>query len=46
MKASQTILNVIYTFNGITYNNYFILFANDKIENLLPPNAQIISINI
>jgi hypothetical protein len=46
MKAIQTILNVIYTFNNITYNNYFILFEGDNLKNLLPPNAKIISINL
>ena len=40
----QTILNVVYQFQEKVYENYFILFDGDSIENLLPTNAKIISV--
>jgi hypothetical protein len=42
----QTILNVIYKFNEQVFENYFILFNSDRIENFLPINAEIISIQV
>tara|TARA_R110000868_G_C10794069_1_gene756560 strand:- start:70 stop:219 length:150 start_codon:yes stop_codon:yes gene_type:complete len=40
----QTILKVSYQFMGRTYSNEFILFENDLLENLLPIDATIISV--
>jgi hypothetical protein len=42
----QTLLNVVYKIEEVTYDNYFILFDGDTLENLLPVNATIISIQI
>ena len=42
----QTLLNVVYKFNETVYENYFILFDGDLLENLLPTNSQIISVQI
>ena len=42
----QTLLNVVYKIEEVTYDNYFILFDGDRLENLLPINATIISVQI
>ena len=42
----QTILNVVYEFQERVYENYFILFDGDSINNLLPINAKIISVQV
>ena len=45
-KMKQTLLNVVYKLNETVYENYFILFDGDLLENLLPTNSQIISIQV
>ena len=45
-KMKQTLLNVVYKLNETVYENYFILFDGDLLENLLPTNSQIISVQI
>jgi hypothetical protein len=43
---TQTILNVVYEFQEKVYENLFILFEGDTINNLLPINAKIISVQV
>lgn len=40
----STILKVEYEFSSQLYNNEFILFEGDTLENLLPTDAKVISI--
>ena len=40
----STILKVEYEFLSKIYNNMFILFEGDTLENLLPIDAKVISI--
>ncbi len=42
----QSLLKVTYNFSGKRYTNEFILFIGDNIENLLPPYAQIVSVEL
>lgn len=40
----QTIINVIYIIQGVSYEANFILFEGDKLEKMLPPQAFIVSV--